>query len=603
VKKSLIAGAIACAFQPVFAEELPTFDMGTLVVTATRSPQPTAQALLDVTVITPEELRQAGQSSLPEVLQASGVLEVKSTGGPGQQSSLFIRGSNSTHTLVLVDGIRVDNITSGSTAIEHIPVDQIERIEILRGPASSLYGSDAIGGVVQIFTHSAKQDSFAASAGYGNYGTERASIAYSGGSASTRFQIQGGYQYSDSFSATNPSAGQTFNPDRDPYRNWNVSAKLSHAVDSNAEVGLSALYIDSTAHYDSYASASDDTKLEKIGAYSAYTRSRFNASWLSTLTLARGTDDYRFINTSSPSQTRSTQNQATWQNDLDLSLGQLSLGAEYLGQDLSSTTRYDKTSRTVRSAFALYRGDFGAHGVQASARHDDNSQFGSHNTGSLAYGYRITPAWRATASAGTAFKAPTFQDLYYPGYSNPNLQPEQSRSWDAGLHYGEREHSFNATYFENRISDLIISAAPSYLPYNISNARIRGLELGGATAIGALGLHTSLTLQDPIDSDTHKRLRARAKQFGSLGATWHQGSWQLSSELVASGYRFDSNTESASSRMAGYALINLGANYAIDKQWAINARWNNVFDRHYETAQGYNTPGSNLFVALKYQMR
>lgn len=601
MKQSLIAGAIACAFTPAFAEDISTFDLGTIVVTPTRTPQRLDTTLQSVTVITADDIAQAGQQTLPDLLQTKGNVQVKAVGGPGQPASVFIRGANSTHTLVLVDGIRLDNITSGATALEHIPLAQIDHIEILRAPASSLYGADAIGGVIQIFTKDGKgADGADISAGFGSYRTENLDAGFRHSFGDTRLQVQVGHTSSQSFSATNSRAGAYYNPDKDPYRNTNVSAKLTHAIDQNNEIGASLFQAEGTVHYDGYASTMDDTKIEKLTTYSVFSRNRLRANWQSLVRLSEGIDDYRFVNTASPSTTRSVQDQITWQNDFKLNSGQLSLGLEYLAQRVASTVNYDKKNRTVKSGFGVYQGEFGNHSLQLSGRHDDNSQFGGSDTGNLAYGYRINPAWRLAASAGTAFKAPNFQDLYYPGYSNPNLKPERSTNQEAGIRYAADGTHFSATYFQNRITDLIVFVTQ---PVNINKAKIDGVELGYGTRFAGFDLNANLTLQNPVDGTTGKRLQLRSETFGTLGISRKAGPWQAGGEVVASGDRFDSTTESAASRLPGYAVFNLTANYAVSKDLAIQGRWNNVFGKQYELAKGYDTPGSNVFVGLRYQLR
>lgn len=590
--------ALALASTVCAAETIPTYVGDEIVVTATRTPQKASETLAGVTVISAQEITNAGQQTIADLLQAKAGAEIRSTGGPGQPITLFLRGTNSNHVLVLVDGVRMDNITSGATALEGIPLESIERIEVLRAPASSLYGSDAIGGVVQVFTKAAKgAPHFTLNAGVGSYDTQNVAAGFGGETGATRFQFQLGQNQSSGFSATNPAAGiYYYNPDRDPYRDTHFSAKVAQTLSVDDEIGGTAFASDSVIHYDA-GLGTDDVKNQKLRAYSVYSRNRINPTWTSLVKFGQGVDDYSFATSS----TRSLQNQASWQNDLKLGGGNLSLGIERLSQKLASTTGYDKVNRSVNSLFAAYQGDFGAHSLLASARRDDNSQFGTHDTGNLAYGYHLNPAWRATISAGTAFKAPSFQDLYYPGYSNPDLKPERSRNWEAGLRYAEGKQVAEVRYFDNRITDLIVSPPPTYLPSNVNKARIEGTELGYKDELAGFALNANLTLQRPRDEATGKRLRSRAAEHLSLGVSKPVGDWQFGGELVASGTRFDGTTEAPTTRMGGYGLFNLIARHEISKELSLSARWNNVFGKQYEQAQGYNTPGSNVFISLQYQ--
>lgn len=581
------------------AETIPTYIGDEIVVTATRTAQKASETLSGVTVITAQDIANAGQQTMAELLQAKAGAEIRSTGGPGQPITLFLRGTNSNHVLVLVDGVRMDNITTGTTTLEAIPLETIERIEVLRAPASSLYGSEAIGGVVQIFTKGGKgTPHFTLNAGVGSYNTQTISAGFGGESGATRFHFQAGQNQSSGFSATNPAESYNYNPDRDGYRNTHASANVTHALTASDEIGATVLTSDDTIHYDA-GLGTDDVKTQKSHAYSVYSRNRINPVWTSLLKLGQGVDDYSFPVISYA--VRSLQNQATWQNDLKLDIGALSLGIDRLSQRLASTSTFDKTNLTVNAVFAAYQGNFGAHRIEASARHDVNSQFGNHDTGNVAYGYHFNPAWRASVSAGTAFKAPSFQDLYYPGYSNPNLKPERSRNWEAGVQYTEQGQQIEVRYFDNHIADLIVSPPPTYLPSNVNKARIEGTEIIYKGEAVGLALNANLTLQRPRDEATGKRLRSRATQHLSLDVSKAIGDWRFGGELVASGARFDGTTEAPATRMGGYGLFNLIARHDINKTLSLNARWNNVFGKQYELAQGYNTPGSNVFVSLQYQ--
>jgi vitamin B12 transporter len=269
MQRSLIAGLIACALSSAAAEDIPTFDLGTIVVTPARAPQPLSAALQSTTVIGAPDIAAAGQQTLPELLQMKGGVEIATNGGPGQLSGVFIRGANSSHTVVLVDGVRMDNITSGTTALENIPLDQVERIEIVRGPGSSLYGADAIGGVVQIFTRKPEGSGFQAEAGAGNWNTFKSSVGVWHRVGDTQFDLRAGYEDTHAFSATNSHApSYVYNPDDDPYRNKNLTASLSHQIDSRNNVGLSAFVAEGSTHIDAGVPG-DPVKIEKLQSLSA----------------------------------------------------------------------------------------------------------------------------------------------------------------------------------------------------------------------------------------------------------------------------------------------------------------------------------------------
>jgi vitamin B12 transporter len=521
-----------------------------------------------------------------------------------------MRGANSNHTLVLVDGMRMGSATLGTTALENIPLNQIERIEVVPGQLSSLYGSDAIGGVVQIFTKAGKYaQGVSATAGYGTYNTGSVGAGINRSFGSTDFSLNVGYLQSDGFDATKATLpfGQ-HNPDKDGYKNANVSGKLAHRLDARNELGLTVFQSDGKTHFDA-GPDTDDLNHQTLSAYSFYSSNRINDGWQSLLRAGQSED--KLTTTGAfPGFFRTRQPQFTWQNDVKLGPGTAILGAEYLEQQVASDTAFAQNRRTIKSLFAGHLGTYEKHDWQANIREDDNSQFGSHTTGLLGYAYRPTQELRLRVGGGTAFKAPTFNDLYLidPSFSfipNPDLKPESSRSWETGLTYSAGTGRFSATYFENRITDLIVLVTDPVTfvatPQNLSRAKITGTELGYQGVFAGLQANAKVTLQDPVDEDTGKMLPRRAREYGTVAVANAAGRLRLGAEVVASGARFDSPGEDPARRMHGYAIVNLTASYALGRDWSLRARWNNVFDREYELAQNFNTPGSNVFVAVQYQ--
>ncbi|HVS26945.1 MAG TPA: TonB-dependent receptor [Burkholderiales bacterium] len=583
-----------------------------VVVTGTRVSQKASQSLQPVTVITADEIAESGQQTLVEVLQSRAGVEIASNGGFGQPSSVFIRGANSDHTLVLIDGLRVDSATTGTTAFENIPLNQIERIEIVPGPLSSLYGSEAIGGVVQIFTKSGRYaPGVSASIGYGTFDTRTASAGVNERFHDTDFSFNAGYLISGGFDATKPSidapgtppAFLVHNPDRDDYHNTNYSLKLAQHFGAAAEAGITAFQSYGNTRFDS-GPLTDDINRQTLSTFSLYSRNQLSSAWQSLLRFGLGRDN-QVISGAFPGFFRTSQPQFTWQNDFKLASGSVIAGFEYLDQEVASTTTYTRTSRDVRSFFAGYVGELGQQGVQLNVRNDDNSQFGNKTTGSLGYGYRVNSNLRLRAGVGTAFKAPTLNDLYFPGFSNPNLQPERSRSYETGVNLQVGNHRLSLTYFDNRITDLIVFVFDPVtftgMPQNINQAHIKGAELSYQGSFAGFRTNAQFTVQNPVNSLTGQLLQRRARQHGSFAVNRTLGPWKFGAELVTSGARFDSVNEDPTTRLHGYALYNLTASYAFARDWSVNARWNNVFNRNYELVQNFNTPGSNVFFALKYE--
>ena len=574
-----------------------------IVVTASRSPQRLSTLLADVTVIGPEEIARAGQSGLAELLARQPGVEIATNGGPATTSAVFLRGANNAQTLVLIDGVRVASSTSGAAAYEAIPVDQIERIEILRGPASSLYGADAIGGVIQIFTRRGEQGAarFNASAGYGTYDTSKLTAGVSGGSGPFTYALQLGAARSNGFNAIWNPANFSYNPDRDGYQNANVSASGSWRIADEHEVSAQFFRNRLNAQFDAGLDF-DDRTITTVESYALATRDRWTPFWTSWLQAAVGSDDSDTQTGFGDSRFHTRQRQYTWQNDFTLPAGILQLLAERREEQVTSDVAFAVTERTTNSAGAFYQVRSGPHTAEADVRYDHSSQFGGRTTGALAYGYRFSPMWRVAVSAGTAFKAPTFNDLYFPGFSNPDLVPEKSRNVEAGLYYGDADQQARINIYRNRVDDLIVFVCDENFacaPQNVARATLEGITLGYEKNWDELTLKASLDLQRPEDDATGALLPRRARRHGALVLARSFGAWRLGVEETASSQRFDdvANTR----KMGGYALTNLTVEYGLAKAWTLFARVNNLFDKRYELAADYNTPRFNVFAGVRFQ--
>lgn len=593
--------AIGSGLLTVMPSWAAAFDAGSdyldeIVVTATRIPTPLATLTSDVSVLSAEDIRKSGASSLVELLRGQGGIEISHTGGPGKQSSLFIRGANANHTLVLVDGMRIQSATVGTTAVEHIPVELIERIEILRGPASSLYGSEAIGGVVQIFTRAASERQGPwAEVGVGTQTSYKVSAGHTFIAGDTRLSLSLGRFSTDGFNATQPSTWG-YDPDKDGYRNDHASMRLSHALAREHRLELSGLVTNGRTEFDSGPGALQKQRLSSLAVTS---RNRFGPGWESTLRLGQGRDRMRNVGVASRFNTRNDQFQ--WQNDLRLADGDLLVAVERLRQKVSSTVNYTVDHREVDSVQVGYRTRLQNHGLQMNLRHDDDSQFGGHGSGSLSYGYQFHPQWRFTASVGTAFKAPTFNDLYWPSTpwfrGNPDLSPEKSKNVELGLNWQGGGHSLTAHVYRNRIDDLIVYVFPTM--ENIADARIDGISLRGRIKMADWSLAANLDLQSPEDVKTGKLLPRRARRHGSISLVRAMERYDVRAEIIANGARFDDKANTK--RLDGYAVVHLGLDYRLGKDLHLNARLDNVFDEPYELAKGYNTQGRSLFIGLLYR--
>lgn len=576
-----------------------------VVVTAARAPQPVADLVADMTVIGPDEIARSGAQSLTELLQRQPGVEIVQNGGPGATSGVFLRGTNRGQTLVLIDGVRLASSTVGATSLEAIPLDQIERIEVLRGPASSLYGSDAIGGVIQVFTRrGAQQFSGNVSAGYGTYQTRSLAVGISGPMGPLMFALQAGGTRSDGFNAIVDPANFSYNPDRDGYSNENVSGSVG--LDLAPGQTLNAQYFRNRLNnqFDG-GPGYDDRTITTLESWQVGSVNRIAPWWKSTLTAGVGSDD-------SVSQTgfgefpyQTVQRQYTWQNEFTLAFGSLIAGLERRVEKVSGA-EFAVDERSTNSVYGVYQFRDGPHALQANLRYDHSSQFDGKTTGAIAYGYRLSAAWRFTVSAGTAFKAPSFNDLYFPGFSNPDLQPETSRNIEAGAYWsesvGEAKLAARAIAWYNKVDQLIVFGCDENFncrPENIDQALLKGVSLGGDVALRDTTIRGSVDLQSPEDERTGNLLPRRSRSHGALSLLQRFGPTLFGVEVVASGRRYDDPRNRIP--LAGYGIVNLTLEWPVGHNVTLFARGNNVFDRDYQLAAGFNTGGAQYFAGLRWQ--
>ena len=587
--------------------------MEEIVVTATRMPQALDKSIADTTVLTEQDIKNSAATDVTTLLRSVPGIEMAQNGGMGSTASIYMRGTSSTQVLVLLDGVRIDSATTGTTGIEHLMLDSIERIEIVRGNVSSLYGSEAIGGVIQLFTkHGQGAPAFNASAGAGNEGTQHMAAGFSGSVNDTSFSVNAGRVRTDGVSALNPLLAPGANPGNNGYDNSTLDAQLKQTLNADHALTASVFSTRGNISYDvsgTFQNLPTDlyNMVETVDKFSLASDDQINATWHSQVRMAQGVDDsIAYKNGAQSSRFQTQNNQLAWQNNFKVAEGQqLSFSVEKLDQAVASNTPYTQTGRNVNSVLGGYTGEFGSQQVQLNARQDNYSDFGTANTGLLGYGLSFADSWRAIASISNAFRAPTFNELFYPGYGNPNLMPERSQNREAGLHYAAIGQRVDAVYFDNRISDLIVgSATAPYLPYNIRQAQITGQELSYAGDFGDTHLKAGATFQNPRDAATGQPLVRRAKEFGSLAASHDFNALNLGAEVRYSGPRQDTNFNTypyTAVTLPGYQLLNLTARYLIDKNLNLSARVANLFNRNYSEVYGYNTPGRTLFVGLNYQ--
>lgn len=579
------------------------------LITATRTEQRAGQSLASVSVLDREDIERSQAQSVPDLLRRLPGISLSSNGGPGKATSLYLRGSESDHVLVLIDGIKAGSVSSGGASFQDLPVELVERIEVVRGPRSSLYGSEAIGGVIQIFTRKGAEQGLSpwAYAGAGSQSTYEGSAGVAAGDGRGWFTLGVSSLDTDGIDAkANGASGHE--PDRDGYRNLSGSLRGGYRFDNGLELDGSLLQVDSHNDYDSVNSrrtkgfdANNDGVQRVIGG-----RARFAPlePWRVTLAAGRSEDKSdAYQDGAFYSRFDSRRDSASWQNDLELAPGHtLTLGYDWQQDELSSSVDYAVTSRDNRGTFAQYLGNAGRHDWQLSLRHDDNQQFGSRNTGNAAWGYALSEAVRAFVSYGTAFKAPTFNELYYPDYGNPDLDAETSRSLELGVAGQHGWGHWGVNLYRTVVDDLIAYDSARRAPDNIDQARIRGVELQLGSQWRDWVWNANASLLDPESRASGSRgndLPRRARQLFNFDLDRRFDALSLGASLHAEGRRYDDLANN--NRLAGFATLDLRGEYQLSPEWRLQARLSNLLDADYQTTLGYEQPGRAVLFGVRYQ--
>lgn len=571
------------------------------VVTATRVETRTDALLSDVVLIDSAAIQQSTGRSLSEVLARNAGLQFSSNGGLGKQAGLFIRGTESRHLLLLIDGVRYGSSTAGSAVLDNIPLSVIDRIEVLKGPASSLYGSDAVGGVVQIFTkRGAKGFQPQASTTLGSFGHRAITAGFSGGSDSLTYSLNLGSLREDGFSTTNPNvAFGNHNPDKDGFEQDSLSASLQWAIAPDWTTSLNFTQADGTSQYDQ-GFGTFNVRSEVTSRIAVWGLERkWSADSRTQLRLSRSDDKSdNFGGPGAPSVFNTAQTQATLQHDWKTQLGTVIVGLESIKEAVSGTQAYAVNSRTTNAAFAGLIGQRGSHLWQANLRRDDNSQFGGATTGFASYGLQITPHWRPHVAYGTSFKMPSFNTLYFVSgrfNGNPTTQPERGKNREVGLTYSRGLHEVKLTRFDNRVRGFITTQP---VVTNVPQARMEGWSLGYTGAAGAWNWYANLELLDARNQLNGRKLPRRADEVLTASLDHKVGAWNWGASMQLVSDRFDNAANTR--RLPGFGTLDLHGRYAVNKDWSVALRLNNLGDKFYETAYGYNQPGRAAYVTLNW---
>lgn len=563
-------------------------------VTASRQALAVDRSPYAVSVLTRAEIERSQASDVLELLRLVAGIDLARTGGPGASTSVFLRGTNSNHVLVLIDGVRVASANTGAFAFESLDLDQIERIEIVRGPHAALYGSDALGGVIQIFTRRSER----AQAGlrFGSYGSREARVALGQSGPDGGLSLAVERRLIEGFSARNRNSSFGFDPDDDGLRatQWLLNGAHRFAT-GRIEAGAWANHAD--VEFDQGRSQARNAAMHLLGAGEW-------GAWSSTLRLGYAREaldtpafDSRFL---------THRTTLDWQNDRRLGeQTSLTLGAQWERQDgrsesLASGARSYGGGRDRWSLYGVGRTRFGAADLEAGVRHDDDQDFGAEQSAQLAVAVDLIDRVRGYANWGQGFRAPNSNELYSPGFGgsfagNPDLDPERSRSLEAGLHLGiADDQRLTVRAYQTRIRDLIAFSGPNFRAINVNRAEIDGAELEYGLRQGAWSLDAQISYTDARDAERKTALLRRAREKAALSAYRQFEAWSIGGEWLWVGSRLDVGRVT----LPSYQVLNLTLGWNIDQRWQVQLRAENVLDEQYELARGFNTPGRSAYLRV-----
>lgn len=589
------------------AQESPQ-NLPDLLVTATRTETAKNQLAAAATVYTRKDIERLQAKTLPELLSGTAGIDMSQSGGYGKDTNIYMRGTNSDHVLVLIDGIKFGSVTTGTSPFQFIPMDQVERVEIIRGPQSSLYGSEAIGGVIQIFIRKGSQQdkpNVTLDAGGGSYDTYRVAGTVSGKWKNNWYTLGSSQFGSQGFNSRQPISGRfgVNQPDNDGYLNTALNARLGHRFDNNAEIEAFFMRTEGKTEYDGNFQNKTEFVNQVVGA-----TANFNIvdNWRSILRLGQSRDDGDNFAPDGTFSSRfnSTRWNASWLNEVALSEDhQLIIGSDYRLDQADSSSSFNESSRYDAGIFTeLHSRILDDHFINASIRGDKNEAFGEQVTGNFGWRYNGSYGISPFASFGNAFKAPSFNQLYFPGFGNPSLKAEESTSFEAGL-AGEHDWiEWEIRAYHTNIDNLIVTVTnpTTFLSSaeNVGRAKIDGIEAEIGTQIMNWNSKLNMNLLSPKNRETNARLPRRAEKTLSYDLSRSFGQFDLGAKVLAQADRFDDTLNKT--KVAGYVTVDLRSAYHLSKNWTLSAKLNNLLNKQYQTVNTFNTADRNFFLSIRY---
>ncbi|MBS3804124.1 MAG: TonB-dependent receptor [Oleiphilaceae bacterium] len=593
-----LATGLAQAAEPS-TERLTEAEPATLdpiVVTATLGPRTAGESLSSVTIIDEEDIRRQNARELKDLLRGQPGLDLSTNGSFGKNTSVFTRGTGSDATVLLVDGIRLRSATTGAPAWQFLSPQLLERIEIVRGPKSSLYGADAVGGVIQAFTMKADDEPEGwIEAGAGNFDSQQVGAGVAGREGRNAYSFAVNRFETD---------GTAIIPDGDDkgYRNTSGVARLSHDFDNGGQASLLLMRAQGDTEFEGGES---DFVIQTLGAKLDTLPTDY---WRSSVQFSESRDELDSVRSFGPSTFDTRTRTARWDNTLTAGNHEFVVGFEHLTDEVSGTTDYEEDSRTNNAIFTQALFNFGPTDLLFSLRGDDNEAYGQETTEGVAIGYALDSNHRARASYATAFKAPSFNDLYFPGFGNPDLKPERAETVEFGVSGRYQVWFWDLAIYQSDIDDLSITDGQS--AQSVPEARIRGVEFGAGLDINDWSVKTALAYTDPKERNDDTVLRRRSRQSLRLDVDRDLGAWSLGASLVAKGHRYDD--EENNERIPGFATLDLRAGWAFARDWTAQLTVENVTDKTYSTAnrfvfggddEPYISAGTTGFLSVRHDFR
>lgn len=620
-----LAAAIGLASATHAVQAAPAAVDETMIVTANRVETPITDVLAPVSVITAADIEALQITNMNEVLSRMTGVDTTTSGGPGSNNSIYIRGGNTVHTLVLIDGVRVNSATLGQTQIELLDLSNVERVELVRGPASALYGADAVAGVLQVFTKKQQADTLTLKAEFGSQEWSRTGFRAGFGNDDTHLTLGATHEAMNGFDRRETD---TFgNDDDDNYRNTQFNASFTHNWTQNHTFRATYMLneghseIDSICRNGSFAQVAclpfADTRQEVLNLEELWQVNdslRLQAQIARTIDETDNGDDLVTGEEVSGSDSAFETTKDTYAVQAHWNLNEkvaLTAGGEYYNDEVESTNAYLDDERDNVAWFVQGQFDLGNHNIQLGLRNDDNEAYGSHTTQTLAWGYRLNDQLRLIASWGTAFRAPTFNDLYWPenpfGVGNPDLDPEESENSELALKFAQGPHRANLAVYRNRV-DGMINWAPvipfdfggQWTPSNLDDVLVEGFEVDYAFSQGAWSASVNYAWTDAVDLAIDDPLPNRPRKTFNADIDYGFGNWQLGAGLRLRGDRTTRDWQTPT--LPGFGVLDLRANYRFSETLRIDASLTNVLDKEYTQHVGYNEQGRGFKVGVSYSL-